>query len=419
MEGLSALPDPGTAGIGSLEFGGLQNQGWRGSGSNLREPWDALMQAAFGDSVVARQMKALAALRAGDAQTAHEQTMPIAMDLASFVGNIKPVGGPIRAYHGSPHDFDKFSMDKIGAGEGAQAYGHGLYFAENEGVARNYRDSIGYTSSVRDKRWNAPTGTPDDVAKDAVDLLSGFFGYSDPGYIMQSIRGVARQLPEARRYLAGIEERMKSFPLEMDGGYPEILKKLEKEAASTRQSIAYGEKATRALPFLEKHGVEAFVPPGRMYEVNIHADPERFLDWDKPLSGQNESALAALKETGLNIEKMNGREGLKSIPLPQFGKIMPPPPPLPAPEGGRPLGQIYSAIERTMGADRATAAFRDAGIPGIKYLDAGSRGAGDGTRNYVVFDDKLIEILRKYGIGGILAGGAGAAGIGSLDESGL
>ena len=27
------------------------------------------------------------------------------------------------AYHGSPHDFDKFDMSKIGTGEGAQAYG--------------------------------------------------------------------------------------------------------------------------------------------------------------------------------------------------------------------------------------------------------------------------------------------------------
>jgi hypothetical protein len=42
----------------------------------------------------------------------------------------------IRAYHGSPHDFDRFDLNKIGTGEGAQAYGHGLYFAENEGVAR-------------------------------------------------------------------------------------------------------------------------------------------------------------------------------------------------------------------------------------------------------------------------------------------
>jgi hypothetical protein len=49
------------------------------------------------------------------------------------------------------------------------------------------------------------------------------------------------------------------------------------------------------------------------------------------------------------------------------------------------------------GQDAATRALREAGIPGIKYLDQGSRGAGDGTRNYVVFDDKLVSILKRYG----------------------
>ena len=48
----------------------------------------------------------------------------------------------IKAYHGSPHDFDRFDLSKIGTGEGAQAYGHGLYFADNEAVARSYRDTI-------------------------------------------------------------------------------------------------------------------------------------------------------------------------------------------------------------------------------------------------------------------------------------
>lgn len=51
-------------------------------------------------------------------------------------------GSGIRAYHGSPHDFEKFDIGRIGTGEGAQAYGHGLYFAENEGVARGYRDKL-------------------------------------------------------------------------------------------------------------------------------------------------------------------------------------------------------------------------------------------------------------------------------------
>jgi hypothetical protein len=47
---------------------------------------------------------------------------------------------------------------------------------------------------------------------------------------------------------------------------------------------------------------------------------------------------------------------------------------------------------------QATNALREQGIPGIKYLDQGSRFNGDGTRNYVVFDDMIIDILRKYGL---------------------
>jgi hypothetical protein len=46
------------------------------------------------------------------------------------------------AFHGSPHIFDAFDMSKIGSGEGAQSYGHGLYFAEAPGVAKSYQDKL-------------------------------------------------------------------------------------------------------------------------------------------------------------------------------------------------------------------------------------------------------------------------------------
>jgi len=57
----------------------------------------------------------------------------------------------------------------------------------------------------------------------------------------------------------------------------------------------------------------------------------------------------------------------------------------------------------------AAQALHAAGIPGIRYLDQGSRGAGQGTHNYVVFDPATIDILRKYGIAGLIAGGGAAA----------
>ena len=46
------------------------------------------------------------------------------------------------AYHGSGADFDSFSLDKIGTGEGEQGYGWGFYFAKEEDTARWYRDRL-------------------------------------------------------------------------------------------------------------------------------------------------------------------------------------------------------------------------------------------------------------------------------------
>jgi hypothetical protein len=45
-------------------------------------------------------------------------------------------------WHGSPHKFDKFDSSKIGTGEGAQAYGHGLYLAESPDVAKSYQTTL-------------------------------------------------------------------------------------------------------------------------------------------------------------------------------------------------------------------------------------------------------------------------------------
>ena len=35
------------------------------------------------------------------------------------------------------------------------------------------------------------------------------------------------------------------------------------------------------------------------------------------------------------------------------------------------------------------------GIPGIKYLDGTSRSSGEGTRNFVVFDEDLVKVTGR------------------------
>lgn len=261
-----------------------------------------------------------------------------------------PKGKPFRfrAYHGSPHDFDKFSMDKIGTGEGAQAYGHGLYFAENEGIARSYRDDLsGHKYKVGNR------------------VISGMNSDMDGGALPHE-RAAINAFWRFRGDKEGAIENLKKFAKEGD---------------------PYAAKAANWLKKVEPQEV-----PGRMYEVRINADPEAFLDWDKPLSEQPEAVRKAYAKA------VAGDDPLLSELL----------------DGSPESLQLTGLFKRSSGAqayntfvdknkEGATQRLREAGIPGIKYLDAGSRGAGDGTRNYVVFDDRLIEIVRKYGIAGASA----------------
>ena len=64
-------------------------------------------------------------------------------------GEYSPANDDIRmsiaAYHGSGADFEKFDLSFIGTGEGAQAYGHGIYVTTRKGIAKNYADTIGGT----------------------------------------------------------------------------------------------------------------------------------------------------------------------------------------------------------------------------------------------------------------------------------
>jgi hypothetical protein len=245
----------------------------------------------------------------------------------------------IKAYHGSPHSFDQFDLSKIGTGEGAQAFGHGLYFAENEGTAKAYRDALSKPAY----------GSPEHVASNVLDATNG---------------NPAEAIAEMERRKAAL------------AGTP-------------------GADPTAAARFDAAIDVLKSGKPlsGHMYEVNINADPSHLLDWDKPLSGDvAEAAFSALTENG--IDKTLARYIVDN----------------------KTGSDVYSTLSRgtydtrlapsDVGAPVASKALQDAGVPGIKYLDAGSRSAGEGSRNYVVFDPKLIDIVRKYGIAGAIAAGA-------------
>jgi hypothetical protein len=313
----------------------------------------------------------------------------------------------IKAYHGSPHSFDKFDSSKIGTGEGAQAYGYGLYAAENEAVAKQYRDLLGTRSSA--------VGDP---------VARAQFWASDLG---------SREA--AVTHLEGVLKQAESRPKNFEAG------DLEK----TRQAIDY-----------LKSGGDLMPKSGHMYEVDIAADPEHFLDWDKPLSEQSPQvqqaalgtaqppdpgALRKRAETATGAEKdflLNQASYLENQ-LKMHG------------EGwhgsavAENLPSEWDDFETARRIARAKVAeqLKERGAAGIRYLDQGSRVPNDNfvlispkqgqidewtvinrqtgnhelfkdeaaardyyekqtapTRNFVIFpgNEHLIAILKKYGL---------------------
>lgn len=289
----------------------------------------------------------------------------------SYMNKMQNIGGllgSIRVYHGSPHKFDKFDLSKIGTGEGAQAYGHGAYVAESPAVAQDYATGL----SQR---------LPDRLKID---------GNAVPGDSIYS-----RALEDVA--LIG-----------KDGA----LQKLD-------DSIRFNEKYAPDMAELYKSAkaqIAAIDPArvdlnrGHLYEANLRwpdaareaADPmgpQHFLDWDAPLSKQPEAVRKVMEPYAAPVRAVEAQHA-----GPEWGDLA-------APRDYDPTGaellQLFRGKLNGMDANtvltggigpEVSARLRQAGIPGIRYLDAGSRGTGQGTSNYVVFDDALIDILTRNGI---------------------
>jgi hypothetical protein len=234
-------------------------------------------------------------------------------------------------------------LDKIGSGEGAQAYGYGLYEAGNEGVAKSYRDTLGdYTNSVKWKGEQPPTPQQQSI----LNKLGGADARSGKAMTVDMMIRDAEH-----------------------GMFPN-----EKRAAQYRADY---QELERIAPLIET------TPPGRMYEVRINADPQDFLDWDKPYTS-NPKAVAFANQYGIAPHADTGAALHGAADMKFAG--------YPASAAGR---------------EKLLNTIREAGIPGIRYLDQGSRTAGEGSSNYVVFDDALIDILKKYSNGSPLGSGVG------------
>lgn len=325
---------------------------------------------------------------------------------------------PLTVFHGSPHRFSKFESKKIGTGEGAQAYGHGLYFAENPAVAKQYQESLSDFDMLVDGKPFNPTNP-------------------------------------AHRAALEVKQRGGDVAIkDIVASYNQQIKDLKSRNVQWADELAKSKQ--EELPFIKsgKLPVYSESTKGSLYTVDLPDEQiAKMLDWDKPLSQQPKAVQDALNNSGLlnelkdipkiaaekirvlaeqpgiadwakhdllkdasSVEKSPSLKHvagvLKSMQLgygisPDSGPFAPVAKDflnfvkatqmVPNIETG---GGALGMLEAVKGGPREAArALREAGIPGIRYLDQGSRGANKGTSNFVVFpgEESKVRIMEING----------------------
>lgn len=173
------------------------------------------------------------------------------LDAQSDSGNVRIIHNPVKnaitsldqaVYHGSPHHFDAFSLEHLGKGEGAQAFGWGLYFTSNKQIAEYYR------TKLSEKKWQKNDFKTEAEAKD--------YAQKTYNYVPQSLG--------------------KEGEIDTGKGHLSIGRHYGKTEREDRYVVVYR-------------------PKGQTYKADIPEDNE-MLHWELPLEKQPEQVRTALEK---------------------------------------------------------------------------------------------------------------------------
>jgi len=277
--------------------------------------------------------------------------------------------GEVDAWHGSPHKFEKFAMSKIGTGEGAQAFGHGLYFTNEKDIAKHYAEKLSRPKFPSRQEINSEIKTFDESKlKKAYDRID------------MDIEGAPRSADDLIEILNDFGD-----------------------------DFYYHEVADAAGIGMKSGG-------NNLYKTKLwEGKQETLLDWDKPVGfKQRKTIRTQLENEGINIVPdkgigVSGRfndEGLYRLlydPENYNGKV----------SGANlysHLSDKLSYLNRAktgkydINPQKAASDFLNkSGIDGIRYPVGSLSGGGKGY-NYVVFDEEAIKIEEEYNRLGKLLG---------------
>ena len=350
---------------------------------------DALLVATHAD-VFAQIMR-----EAGNARyTAMDYLNTVRFDLNAKLNGKD--GYAQAAWHGSPYDFDEFDLGGIGGGLGAQAFGWGLYFAEKRNVAENYK--------VERKSKNEFTlngkNLPDEYAPVINQIFGGINVENNKETLLKrlvshredeqdSLDRVTKNLNELDGIVEFITQNSKftisKLPTLVDSKFERMAtvmlndakakakadnKRVNKEylldaideerKKYNKHYIFYNDivsKISYLIDNIDSFEVTSGSKP-TLYNVEI-PDADTMLDYSKPINEQSEYVLDKIKQLNPTDTNMTGKE-------------------------------FYNSLSERLGSDKkASLELNKLGVKGIKY----KHGL---THNFVVFDDKSIQIIEKY-----------------------
>lgn len=321
----------------------------------------------------------------------------------------------LRVWHGSPHDFDRFDHSRMGSGEGAQVYGWGTYLTDTKTVAEGYRDVLTV------KHHGTANGTIDAGArKEIAERLD----LSDQGKSLLRIAAEGKEpLEYLQRTYATYRDRIHNTRNEWRAAIDKtrtlekgnFLDRMRSKSARKKANAIWDEyqKQVRTRDeALKLYDEFAKTKKGRLYEVDI--PDENWLMWDLPAKDQPE-VIEALRRQDIHVLTREERNALdnqideavdrlrevRGMRTPEADRIRAEVDELNyirrmSINADRSAGDVYREAGYILGPKRTSQILREAGIIGNKYLDGFSRKGGNGTYNYVVFDENDATIVNKY-----------------------
>ena len=280
------------------------------------------------------------------------------------------------AWHGSPHDFDKFDLGAIGTGEGNQVHGWGLYFAKDKKVSDLYRRELSLIHDV-DKGTLFKVDVPD--TKTMIDEQQSLNVLSKE--TKQNLKAAIDALPEQEKEVfineytnsplfnhyakKGIDELNRKFNQLNDEYYLLKDKYLDKYIEGDLNTITQ-----RTINRLAEK-----------YNIDLKALKEN-PDSIKDVKNQLDTMwFNAFKENGMAGKKY--REIYWGKYKEDFSTLLN--------DSGINGRDFYMALSKALGGTKQASEYLNKyGIKGITYV-----GEQDG-RCYVVFDDKAIKVIEKY-----------------------